>query len=99
MPVSRGSWQVEDQPGDLRSHTVFWRSRVEHADAWLPPIRPGDVDADEARDVVVRIEKKEASPVAVTEPRGDMSDLKAAASLRDRIDEAIRRMDRERDGG
>jgi hypothetical protein len=98
-PVSRCTWRVEETPGQVENQTVFWRSEIEHPDAWLLPIRPEDVDAE--RDAGVRTTmdtgQEVRQPVYVTTGNGDMSDLKTAASMQDQIDEAIRRMDRERD--
>jgi hypothetical protein len=70
---------------------------MEHPDAWLLPLGPKDVDA--ARDAGVRIAGEVVMSAEVNASSEDMSELKTAVSMQDRIDGAMRRMDRERDGG
>ena len=55
-PLDSRPYAVEDLDGQFVMEIVDWLSRVEHPDAWLHPLRPGEathaleVSADRARE-------------------------------------------------
>lgn len=46
-PVNPVPWAVVRDEGVVQEK-VTWRKRIEHPDAWLVPLRPGDLDDKES---------------------------------------------------
>jgi hypothetical protein len=44
-PVTSAPFAVEYRRVGLRVHRVYWKSKVEHPDAWLLPLKPLGDDA------------------------------------------------------
>ena len=42
-PVHPALWKV-DRWGKVSAESVYWKSQIEHPDAWLFPIRPEEAD-------------------------------------------------------
>lgn len=54
-PVHKGPWMVGDYKGSAKPQNVFWKSRIQHPDNWMVPLRPPESDDS--------VSEQESSPV------------------------------------